>query len=125
MPATVQFGVSDAYEAAGEVPVTSCYDGALVRYSDDGRDVTVVGTADFMTNGGLLADGNAALAMNLAGTNPRVIWYAPQQREGESDAGVAPSDLIPPARAVDHHPVVSGDRAARGMAGQTARTARR
>ena len=93
---TVQFGVSDAYEAAGEVPVTSCYEGALVRYSGGGRDVTVVGTADFMTNGGLLGDGNAALAMNLAGTNPRVIWYAPQQREGQSDAGVAPSDLIPP-----------------------------
>ena len=27
---------SDAYEAAGDVPVTRCYDGALVRYSDDG-----------------------------------------------------------------------------------------
>jgi hypothetical protein len=93
----VRFGVSDAYEAAGEVPITSCYDGALVRYSDGGRDVTVVGTADFMTNGELLKDGNAALAMNLAGTNPRLIWYAPQQREGESDAGVSPSDLIPPA----------------------------
>ena len=93
----VQFGVSDAYEAAGDLAVTSCYEGALVRYSDDGRDVTVVGTSDFMTNGGLLQDGNAALAMNLAGTNPRLIWYAPQEREGESDAGVAPSDLIPPA----------------------------
>ena len=93
----VQFGVSDAYEAAGDIAVTSCYEGALVRYSDDGRDVTVVGTSDFMTNGGLLQDGNAALAMNLAGTNPRLIWYAPQEREGESDAGVAPSDLIPPA----------------------------
>ena len=34
--------------------------------------------------------------MNLAGTHPRMIWYAPQQREGASDAGVAPSDLIPP-----------------------------
>ena len=93
----VRFGVSDAYEAAGDIPVTSCYEGALVRYSDGGRDVTVVGSSDFMTNGGLLEDGNAALAMNLAGTNPRMIWYAPQQREGESDAGVAPSDLIPPA----------------------------
>jgi hypothetical protein len=93
----VQFGVSDAYEAAGDVPVSSCYEGALVRYSEGGRDVTAVGTSDFMTNGGLLDDGNAALAMNLAGTNSRLIWYAPQQREGESDAGVAPSDLIPAA----------------------------
>ena len=50
-----------------------------------------------MTNGGLLTAGNAALAMNLAGTNPRVIWYAPQQRQGESDAGAEISELIPPA----------------------------
>ena len=41
---TVQFGVSETYEAAGDIPVTSCYDGALVRYTDDGRDVTVVGS---------------------------------------------------------------------------------
>lgn len=93
----VQFGVSDKFESAGDFPITSCYGGALVRYSDDGRTVTVVGSGDFMTNGGLLADGNAALAMNLAGTNPRVIWYAPQQRKGYSDAGVEISDLIPPA----------------------------
>jgi hypothetical protein len=93
----VQFGMSDKFESAGDFPITSCYGGALVRYSDDGRTVTVVGSGDFMTNGGLLSDGNAALAMNLAGTNPRVIWYAPQQREGYSDAGVDITDLIPPA----------------------------
>ena len=43
----VQFGLSDAYEAAGDVPVTRCYGGALVRYADDGREVTVVSTAEF------------------------------------------------------------------------------
>ena len=32
------------------MPVTRCYDGALVRYTDDGRTITVVGSADFMTN---------------------------------------------------------------------------
>ena len=41
----VQFGLSDAYEAAGDVPVTRCYGGALVRYTDDGREVTVVSDA--------------------------------------------------------------------------------
>ena len=30
--------------------MTRCYDGALVRYRDGGRTVTVVGSADFMTN---------------------------------------------------------------------------
>lgn len=93
----VQFGVSDKFESADDFPVSSCYGGALVRYSDDGRTVTVTGSSDFMTNGGLLTAGNAALAMNLAGADPRVIWYAPQQREGDSDAGVEVSALIPPA----------------------------
>ena len=73
----VQLGSSDTFEASGDVPLTRCYEGALVRYRDAGRTVTVVGTADFMTNSGLLKQGNAALAMNLAGTQPRIIWYAP------------------------------------------------
>ncbi|MCV7303493.1 DUF4350 domain-containing protein [Mycobacterium barrassiae] len=93
----VQLGMSDKFMSADDFPITSCYGGALVRYSDDGRTITVVGSSDFMTNGGLLAAGNAALALNLAGTHPRVIWYAPQQREGYSDSGVEIGDLIPPA----------------------------
>jgi hypothetical protein len=93
----VQFGLSDAYAAAGKVAVMRCYGGALVRYADNGREVTVVSTADFMTNSGLLNEGNAALAMNLAGSHPRVIWYAPQHSEGdgESHGGTGIVDLIP------------------------------
>jgi hypothetical protein len=91
----VRFGVSDTYEAVGAVNLTRCYDGALVRYTDDGRTVTVVGSSDFMTNSGLLSEGNAALAMNLAGTRQRVIWYAPTRSEGESAGGTTIMDLIP------------------------------
>jgi hypothetical protein len=93
----VQFGLSDAYSATGDVPLTRCYGGALVRYTDDGREVTVVSASSFMTNSGLLKDGNAALAMNLAGSHPRVIWYAPQHSEGDGESGGAASmyDLIP------------------------------
>ena len=51
-----------------------------------------------MTNGGLLQEGNAALAMNLAGDRQRVIWYAPQQVEGEIRLqGIELTDLIPDA----------------------------
>ena len=81
----MQFGISDTYEATGDLPLTSCYDGAVVRYRDGGRTVTAVGSADFMMNSGLLKQGNAALAMNLAGARPRLIWYAPQRIEGEQD----------------------------------------
>ncbi|HEX2211930.1 MAG TPA: DUF4350 domain-containing protein [Mycobacterium sp.] len=91
----VQLGMSGAYSASGETAVTRCYDGALVRYSADGRQVTVVGNGEFMTNGALLSQGNAALAMNLAGTNPRMIWYAPQSTEGESPGAASIFDLIP------------------------------
>jgi hypothetical protein len=91
----VQLGLSDTYEAATDVAVTRCYEGAVARYRDAGRTVTVVGTAEFMTNSGLLKQGNAALAMNLAGARPHVIWYAPQQTEGESAGAATVFDLIP------------------------------
>lgn len=90
-----QFGTSDTFEASGDVKLTTCYDGAVVRYTEAGRTVTVVGSADFMMNSGLLKQGNAALAMNLAGTQERVIWYAPQRPEGESTGTSELSDLIP------------------------------
>ena len=92
-----QLGFADAYEASGDVSLTRCYGGSLVRYTHDGREITVVSTGEFMTNGGLLEQGNAALAMNLAGSHPRLIWYAPQRTEGGArsggDAGL--TDLIP------------------------------
>ena len=93
----VQFGLGDAYQAAGNVQATRCYGGALIRYAHNGREVTVVSDADFMSNSGLLKQGNAALAMNLAGSHPRLIWYAPQHSEGgrESGDGADIIDLIP------------------------------
>ncbi|WP_135459140.1 DUF4350 domain-containing protein [Mycobacterium sp. DL99] len=91
-----QLGTTDTYAAAGSTPVTLCYDGALARYHDGPRTVTVVGTGDFMTNSRLLKEGNAALAMNLAGTAPRVIWYAPQHFEASSTGDGKLSDLMPP-----------------------------
>lgn len=90
-----QLGMSTAYESSGATPVVRCYEGALVRYSASGRQVTVVGSSDFMTNDALLKEGNAALAMNLTGTRPRMIWYAPQFTEGESSGGATLLDLIP------------------------------
>lgn len=91
-----QLGTSDTFKAAGSVPVTRCYGGALVRYHDGPRTVTVVGTGDFMTNSRLLKEGNAALAMNLAGAAPRVIWYAPQHFEASTSGDHTLSDLLPP-----------------------------
>ncbi|MGE2715796.1 DUF4350 domain-containing protein [Mycolicibacterium litorale] len=90
-----ELGLTESYRGASpDLPLTRCYDGALVRYTDAGRTITVVGASAFMTNDALLEQGNAALAMNLAGAAPRVIWFAPQQREGAAgDASLA--DLMP------------------------------
>ena len=93
----VQLGASDTYEKVGDVDLTRCYGGALVRYRADGRTITVAGSSEFMTNGALLKEGNAALAMNLAGQRPRLIWYAPQKPEGETTGGAEIGDLIPDA----------------------------
>ncbi|OBK31008.1 hypothetical protein A5659_02100 [Mycobacterium sp. 1165196.3] len=93
---SVRLGPSNTYEPKGGRAMTRCYDGALIRFRDDGRTITAVGNTDFMTNGGLLQAGNAALAMNLAGDRPRLIWYAPHQVEGESSAKASLFELIPP-----------------------------
>ena len=77
--------------------MTRCYGGALVRYIHDGREVTVVSASDFMTNSGI-STGDAALAMNLAGSHPRLIWYAPQHSEAGAESRSRSSevaDLIP------------------------------
>ncbi len=92
---SVDFGPSNIFQAAPDQTVTSCYGGALVRYRDFDRTVTVVGSTDFMTNGGLLRAGNAALAMNLAGQHSRLVWYAPQRVEGESSSSTTIFGLIP------------------------------
>jgi hypothetical protein len=92
---SADFGPSNTYTAADDRAVTSCYGGALVRYRDGDRTVTVVGSTEFMTNGGLLRAGNAALAMNLAGQQTRLVWYAPQHVEGESSGSTTIFGMIP------------------------------
>ncbi len=91
----VRFEASETYKAKDRPTMTSCYDGVLIRFRERGRTVTAVGSTDFMTNGGLLQAGNAALAMNLAGDRPRLIWYAPHRVEGESSSTASLFDLVP------------------------------
>lgn len=92
---SVDFGPSNTFRAVGDKTASSCYGGALVRYRDGDRTVTVVGSSNFLTNGSLLRAGNAALAMNLAGQDSRLVWYAPQHIEGGSSGKGKIFDLIP------------------------------
>jgi hypothetical protein len=93
---TVDFQ-SGTYVGIDGTALTRCYGGAVVRYSTGDRTITVVDGADFMTNGSLLSEGNAALAMNLAGERSQLIWYAPQHPEGLAKDGSTIGELIPEA----------------------------
>ncbi|QXJ22007.1 DUF4350 domain-containing protein [Actinomadura graeca] len=100
----VTFGDSQTYEApAGGV---GCYrtggggdagaPARLVQIPSGGRTVTVLGSSRFLTNAHLAEDGNAALAMNLAGARSGVVWLIPGKPAAGSDAGEdSLSDLVP------------------------------
>lgn len=91
----VDLGTSDTYIAVDGQSVRSCYDGALVRYRSGDRTITVIGSTSFMTNSGLRREGNAALAMNLAGSRTHLVWYAPQRFEGGTHGTATIFELIP------------------------------
>ncbi|RCG27996.1 DUF4350 domain-containing protein [Sphaerisporangium album] len=58
--------------------------------------VTVAGDGSFMTNQRLAEDGNAALALNLAGTKPVLIWLVPGDTPAAVGSGRAtPGELVP------------------------------
>ncbi|MGV0624951.1 DUF4350 domain-containing protein [Mycolicibacter minnesotensis] len=88
-------GTTSTFVAAPGQSVDSCYGGALVRYREGDRTITLVGSDSFMTNRDLARQGNAALAMNLAGSADRLIWFAPQRRLSEADSTATLFDLIP------------------------------
>lgn len=93
---SIQFSTRQRYRAdSDDLDLTVCYDGVLVQYRDGDRTVTVVGSAAFMTNAELAAGGNAALAMNLAGHSPHLVWYAPQHLEAGQPGAKSLTDLMP------------------------------
>ncbi|GII91045.1 DUF4350 domain-containing protein [Sinosporangium siamense] len=85
----------------GPSGATRCYpsDGkpTLISVTAGGRTVTAVGSGEFMTNRHLAEDGNAALAMNLAGAKPTLIWIvAPKTpRTLAGPDGRSIQDMIP------------------------------
>ncbi|MER7206916.1 DUF4350 domain-containing protein [Streptosporangium sp. NPDC000239] len=104
LPAAVRAGSAYLGGTTFTAPswATGCYpaDGSpsLVRYEEAGRTITVVGDGQFMSNLRLAEDGNAALAMNLAGTRPTLVWLvAPETPPTVSATPPTLYDLIPSA----------------------------
>jgi hypothetical protein len=67
------------YDAPGAAQRCYATDGhaALVQLVRDGRRITVLGDPTPLTNDRLDEQGNAALAMNLLGQRPTLVWYLP------------------------------------------------
>lgn len=86
---TAPFGGIGCYAANGSP--------TLLSYADEGRTVTVVGDGQFMSNLRLAEDGNAALAMNLAGARPTLVWLVAPETPSASAEPQSVYDLIPPA----------------------------
>jgi hypothetical protein len=63
----------------GPVLGISCYDGALLTLPADSEPgsgrITILGSGDFLTNDHLDQQGNAALAIGLLSTHPKLTWY--------------------------------------------------
>ncbi|WP_317451005.1 DUF4350 domain-containing protein [Microbacterium thalassium] len=89
------------FSVDGEPPAAECYpvgDGfaLLVDETGERRRAAVDGTVLF-TNEHLADDGNAALAVNLMGRHPLVVWYQPGPGDTDiADADPTLGDLTPP-----------------------------
>jgi hypothetical protein len=94
----VRFGTGELYLTPPGA--TRCYlaEGLplLVQVPVGGRTVTVLGSGTPLTNEHLAEEGNAALAVNLAGTRSSVVWLIPDLPEPGSTSARSWEDLVPP-----------------------------
>jgi hypothetical protein len=99
MAGQVEFGTSTTYELGpGAVGCYHTEDGLyrLAQIPAGGRTVTVLGSAQPLTNEKLRDEGNAALGMNLADARAGVVWLIPDPpapgsgSEEESLGGLLP-----------------------------------
>jgi hypothetical protein len=86
----------DGYRADG---ATACYataQGAALVQVGGPRTVTVLGSSDVLENASLADEGNAALALGLLATHPRLAWFLPEPEGPPVDAERSLLDLVPP-----------------------------
>ncbi len=71
-------------------------DGATSGAATSGAATTVLGDVRPLRNANLGEHGNAALAMNLLGANPDLVWYLPPVIGTATDDGPSLLSLVPP-----------------------------
>jgi Domain of unknown function (DUF4350) len=94
-------GVSFTEVAVGGLAASMCYavnGTATVAQATlgSGRTVTVVGSGVAFTNDQLATEGDAALALNLLGAHPRLVWYVAANTLSDSSGTRPLGDLLPP-----------------------------
>lgn len=93
----VAFGRSETYESPDSA--VRCYVAEklprLVQLAMGGRTITVLGSGSPLTNDKLADEGNAALAMNLVGARPSVLWLIPDLPKPGSAGDKSWDDLVP------------------------------
>jgi hypothetical protein len=105
LPAAQRAGDADVTAVTYDVRLSGgaqaalCYarDGfaALVSVSAGGVRTTVLGDARPLTNEHLAEHGNAALAMNLLGSHPDLVWYLPPVTAAAAPDGPSLLSLLP------------------------------
>ncbi|MFE5329992.1 DUF4350 domain-containing protein [Embleya sp. NPDC056575] len=90
LPAAQRAGSADVgggrFDIGPFPAATGCYPYAglptlVLAPAGPGRDTVVLGSGGLLTNDRLDAHGNAALALNLLGAHPRLVWYLPGSGE--------------------------------------------
>ncbi|WP_374946537.1 DUF4350 domain-containing protein [Agreia sp.] len=68
---------------------------SVVRTETAERTVTILGTADVLSNEGIAGAGNAALALGILGENDTLVWYVPTADDIEADGPADIASLTP------------------------------
>ncbi|PRY68940.1 uncharacterized protein DUF4350 [Glaciihabitans tibetensis] len=69
---------------------------SLIQLGTDAGVRTVLGVPDALSNEGIIAGGNAALALGLLGQDPTLIWYLPSLADVDSAAPPSIAEATPP-----------------------------
>jgi hypothetical protein len=68
----------------------------LVQVDRAGNLITLVGLSSVLTNGEITNEGDAALALNLLGAEPTLVWYIPGVDDLGDQRPVSLAELTPP-----------------------------
>lgn len=91
-------GSGSGFQTDGDT-VAACFDSgddtySLIQVDYKGALVTMLGATDALSNGRIVENGNAALALTLLGSEANLVWYVPGPHDYD-DAPLTVADLAP------------------------------